>query len=183
MLDNELIIELINRVKKEKDDEAFLTLVSEFRYLLYSVFSKYCSWYSTPPSDLINDILYHFWEVIVNYDEEKTGRSKVRRYISNSLFQRIYNLHYKKKKRSLNYEVRSKDSDTAVKIILEDILMELKKNFGNVDYGIFKKYYVEGLSQQEVAKMYGVSQSFVSITLKKMRTFLKERMNALQFLL
>jgi|GEM_PF-5542074 len=186
MIDEELIA-LIDRVKK-KDDSAFSTLVTEFRYLLYSVFSKYFGWYEISPDDLMFDVLSCFWETIVNYDEKRTSRDRVREYISNTLFQRVYNLlqsfHYKKKDYIHSNTAKDKNFNKVLaKIFLEDILEMLKKSFDVQSCKIFEEYYLNNLNQQEVARICGVSQSFVSIVLKKVKTFLEEKINVIQLLL
>jgi len=185
MLQNNQLICLIDKVKK-RDDKSFSLLISEFKYLIFSVYSKYRGWFYLPKQDLLANIISCFWEVLIEYDIRKTEEENVRHYISVALFQKVYNLliTFYSHREIYTDKILGEVKKENIRYFVDDLLSYLSKNFDELSCNIFRDYYVDGLSQKEISERYNISQSFISLSLKKMKSFLREKFyDNIQFLL
>ena len=178
---DERVQEWVKEVQETGNDKAFDSLYKEFSYLLYAVVSRQSRRWPEPFEHLKNDILSVFYELVIKYDESRT--KTFRKYISSALFWYVENLRNKMfpvKTLSIpSYEQKTSLAEKPVlrRILSEEFLEEVfgyvKRNFSSLKcplyYKIFHSYYFNGLTQLEVARNLGCSQTFVSLSLKEMR--------------
>jgi len=186
VLSNEEIQSLVKDVKQGGNDESFKKLTEEFSFLFYSVLGKYNKFHTGISNKvLFCDILSTFFLAIIDYDESR--EPSFRRYICNSLFQRIANLinkFYRSRRPFLSTRGRylidrpaiANFQSESIRSFILDILEEKwNKQLCN---DIFYNYYFMGDTQSNIAKKIGMSQARVCFLLRDMRNYLKERLSS-----
>jgi len=187
--DDSEIQDWVKQVQEFQSEEAFAALYQEFKYLLYAVLSRQLRMWPDSFDHLKSDILSVFWELIIKYD--KTRTTTFRRYISSALFWYVENLKNKmfpstktliSFEKTGQFEVSLKSKKPILRgILLEELLdntlTSIKGRFPVYKYPFHSKlfcaYYLKGFTQMEIAKRYGHSQTFVSLSLKEMRTWVR----------
>ncbi len=188
LLSNEEIQKLVRKVKQGHNDEAFKKLTDEFSFLFYSVFGKYNKFNIGISNEvLFCDILSTFFIAIIEYDERK--EPFFRKYICNSLFQRISNLISKfyrdrrpflgtKRKYTIRtyYAIIDTFQAESIRLFILDILK--KKWDKQLCENVFYNYYFMGDTQNNIAKKLHISQTRVCFLLRDMRNYLKEQLSS-----
>lgn len=186
ILSNKEIKTLVNNVKQGRDGESFKKLTEEFSFLFYSVLGKYSKFDTGISNDvLFCDILSTFFISTIDYDESK--EPSFRRYICNSLFQRVSNLINKfyrsrrffqgtKRKGFIKPPLTTDFQPESIRLFILGILEE--KWDKQLCEEVFYSYYFVGNTQGSIAKKVGISQTRVCFLLRDMRNYLKERLSS-----
>ncbi|MGL4911144.1 MAG: sigma-70 family RNA polymerase sigma factor [Romboutsia sp.] len=148
-MDDKLLIKYI-RKKKEIGIEM---LIDEYGDYITSIIRKYLGEFKSYEEECVNDVLMAVWDNIKKYDGTK---GTLRNWIG--CISKYKAINYKKKyiREIQNCEIDDNtvsyiDTDLEIKELEEEV-EDLLSNLGERDKNIFRKYYIDDISLEDIAK-------------------------------
>ncbi|MFA5759976.1 MAG: sigma factor-like helix-turn-helix DNA-binding protein [Clostridia bacterium] len=169
----------IEKVKVERDDDAFEALLKEFDLLFYAVSWKFHSFCDETIEDFAIILKSHFFFILLNYEEALS--QDVKKYLCSALFQVGFNLADKKlsQKKRLGFTsiLENKESNCLKRGYEEftDLFrIFCEDNLNKEEQYLLKLYFEVGHTQEEIGKLFNLNQSTISFRLSKLLAKLKE---------
>lgn len=160
----------------EKDRDIFLSILDRHKGILYKIANTYCKESKDRP-DLMQEIIIQLWVSFDNYDDQFKWSTWIYRIALNTAIS-----YYRKNKSRKEYTVElspifensikasSSTEENPEMVWLQRFIQELKE----LDRALIL-LHLDGVGNQEIAKIIGISPSNVSTKLGRIKQILKKK--------
>ncbi len=164
---------------KNKNEDGLYYLIREYGWIIKTIINKHLFYLEEYKEECFNDCLLAIWENIDSYDNT---RASFKNWIGVIAKHRSidYMRKYLKHRDILNIDnecIKTEDNiiDNLLKMELEKELEDMLKNLSEEDREIFKSYYFEDRSINEIARDKKMNESVIYNRLSRGRKKIRDK--------
>lgn len=162
---------------KKGNEKSLDYLIDNYGWIINTVINKYISYIPEYGEECFNDCLLGIWENISSYNSEKSSFKNwvgvIARYKSIDYMRKYFKYSEEKNIDDYNLKTDDKSLDNLLKEELKDEIEYILSFLSNEDKLIFKKFYLNEKTAEEISKEMNIKEEVIFNRLSRGRKKLK----------